>query len=53
MIDLDTFPPQLCEREDCCNPSSCICHPDEPCQHDMLPMIAPKRRDDVENPPRG
>lgn len=53
MIDDDTSPPVACTREDCCRPFSCVCPADEPCHMERLDMIAPRKRPELENPPRG
>lgn len=44
--DPDTTPPVLCEREDCLNPSNCVCAPEDACHHALRERFAKEPRND-------
>jgi len=52
IIDSDTHPPFISDREDCENPAACPCDPDGPCLHPLRQALVPEVREELEPPSR-
>jgi hypothetical protein len=53
VVDDDTFPPVMSDREGCGKPHGCVCQADEACQWPKLAANIPTPREDLEMPERG